>query len=102
MPAATSPPYRRMSPASSRRSWSADNQYVRAGQLLIRLDERDFRAAVDRAAAIVEERQATLAGLERKQTLQQSAIRQAEADLDAKTARATFAKQDAHAIATWR
>ncbi len=31
-----------------------DNEYVRAGQPLIRLDDRDFRAAADRAAAIVE------------------------------------------------
>ena len=36
-----------------------DNEYVRAGQPLIRLDDRDFRAAVDRAAAIVEARKAT-------------------------------------------
>ena len=61
-----------------------DNEYVRAGQPLIRLDDRDFRAAADRAAAIVEARKATLDSLERKQTLQQTAIRQAKADLDAK------------------
>src|SRR5208337_769945 len=72
----------------------ADNEYVRAGQPLIRLDDRDFRAAVDRAAAIVAARQATLESLERKQSLQQTAIRQAKADLDAKQAQATFAKQD--------
>ena len=42
----------------------ADNQHVRAGQLLIRLDARDFQAALDHAQAIAEERQATLAGLE--------------------------------------
>ena len=36
----------------------------RAGQLLIRLDERDFRAALDRAQAIAESAQATLASLE--------------------------------------
>ena len=71
-----------------------DNQYVRAGQPLIRLDDRDFRAAADRAAAIVAARTATLDSLERKQTLQQTAIRQAKADLDAKSAQALFAKQD--------
>jgi membrane fusion protein (multidrug efflux system) len=71
-----------------------DNEYVRAGQPLIRLDDRDFRAAVDRAAAVVEARKATLNSLERKQTLQQTAIRQAKADLDAKIAQAAFAKQD--------
>ena len=71
-----------------------DNEYVRAGQPLIRLDDRDFRAAADRAAAIVEARKATLESLGRRQTLQQTAIRQAKADLDAKTAQAAFAKQD--------
>ena len=72
----------------------ADNEYVRAGQALIRLDDRDFRAAADRAAAIVEARKATLDSLERKQTLQETAIRQAKADLDAKQAQAAFARQD--------
>ena len=72
----------------------ADNDYVRAGQPLIRLDDRDFRAAVDRATAIVAARQATLASLQAKESLQQTAIRQAKADLDGKTAQAAFARQD--------
>jgi membrane fusion protein (multidrug efflux system) len=71
-----------------------DNEYVRAGQPLIRLDDRDFRAAADRAAAIVKARDATLESLKRKRTLQETAIRQAKADLDAKQAQAEFAKQD--------
>ena len=71
-----------------------DNEYVHAGQALIRLDDRDFRAAVDRATAIVEARKATLDSLERKQAMQQTTIRQAKADLDAKQAQAAFAKQD--------
>ena len=62
-----------------------DNEYVHAGQPLIRLDDRDFRAAADRAAAIVAARKATLESLERKLTMQQTTIRQAKADLDAKT-----------------
>jgi membrane fusion protein (multidrug efflux system) len=71
-----------------------DNEQVRVGQPLIRLDDRDFRAAVDRAAAIVAARKGTLDSLERKQTLQQTAIRQAQADVDAKQAQAAFAKQE--------
>jgi membrane fusion protein, multidrug efflux system len=71
-----------------------DNAYVRAGQPLIRLDDRDFRAAADRAAAIVSARKATLDSLERKRALQQTAIRQAKAELDAKQAQAEFAKED--------
>src|SRR5487761_1706539 len=73
----------------------ADNQYVRQGQPLIRLDARDFQAALDRATAIVSERQADLANLEAKTTLQQATIRQAEADLAAKKAAAVFADEDA-------
>ncbi len=73
----------------------ADNQQVRAGQLLIRLDARDYQAALAHAQAVAEERHAALAGLEAKYALQQAKIRQAEADLSAKAARATFATEDA-------
>jgi membrane fusion protein, multidrug efflux system len=73
----------------------ADNQQVRAGQLLIRLDERDFRAVLDHAEAVATGRQAALAALEAKYALQQAMIRQAEANLNAKIAQATFADEDA-------
>lgn len=73
---------------------ASDNEYVRAGQTLIRLDDRDFQAAVDRATAIVAARKATLASLQAKEALQQAAIRQAKADLDSKMALAEFAKDD--------
>jgi len=72
-----------------------DNQRVDAGQLLVRLDARDFRAALDRAQAAFDQRQAALAGLEAKHALQQTMIRQAEADLAAKSAHASFAGEDA-------
>jgi membrane fusion protein (multidrug efflux system) len=72
-----------------------DNQYVRAGQLLVRLDARDFQAALDHAQAIADQRKAALAGLEAKFELQQSMIRQAEADMNAKAAHATWTGQDA-------
>jgi membrane fusion protein (multidrug efflux system) len=72
-----------------------DNQQVQAGQLLIRLDDRDVRAAVDHAAAILDQHQATLAGLQAKYALQQSVIEEADADVAGKTAQAAFAKVDA-------
>jgi membrane fusion protein (multidrug efflux system) len=72
-----------------------DNQYVRAGQLLIRLDPRDFQAALDHARAVLSERRAALAGLDAKHVRQQEMVQQAEADLDAKLAQASFARQDA-------
>ena len=40
-----------------------DNQLVRRGDLLIRLDDRDYRAALARAQAMVAGQQATLANL---------------------------------------
>jgi membrane fusion protein, multidrug efflux system len=72
-----------------------DNQHVRAGQLLICLDERDFQAALNHAEAIATGRQAALAALEAKYVMQQEMIRQAEANLKAKIAQATFAAEDA-------
>jgi membrane fusion protein (multidrug efflux system) len=72
-----------------------DNQHVQAGQLLIRLDARDFHAALDHARAVADKEQAALVGLEAKYVLQQSMIRQAEADLTAKAAHATFTGADA-------
>jgi membrane fusion protein (multidrug efflux system) len=71
-----------------------DNQHVTAGQLLIRLDDRDFVAALDHAKAVYAERQAALAGLEAKTVLQRAMVDQAEADLAAKTAAASFTSQD--------
>jgi membrane fusion protein, multidrug efflux system len=73
----------------------ADNQRVAAGQLLIRIDLRDFRAALDHARALADERQATLTSLEAKYVLQQQMVAQAQADLGAKTAKASFASADA-------
>jgi len=72
-----------------------DNERVHAGQLMVRLDDRDVRAAADHAQAVLEQRSATLASLRAKYELQQSTIRQASADLDAKSAQADFAKVDA-------
>jgi membrane fusion protein, multidrug efflux system len=72
-----------------------DNQRVRAGQLLIRLDPRDFAAALDRARAALAERRAALAGLKAKYALQQETIRQAAAVFEARLAQARFAGEDA-------
>jgi membrane fusion protein (multidrug efflux system) len=69
-----------------------DNQRVNAGQVLLRLDDRDVRVAADHAEAILKQRTAMLASLRAKYALQQSAIQQAAADLDAKTAQADSRK----------
>ena len=72
-----------------------DNQHVQAGQLLVRLDGRDFQAALDHAQAVAAKEQAALAGLEATYVMQQAMISQAEADLNAKAAHASFAVADA-------
>jgi membrane fusion protein (multidrug efflux system) len=72
-----------------------DNQPVQAGQVLIRLDARDFQATLGHAAAVVAARRASLDGLRAQSILQQSTIRQQEADLASKTAQMNFTVQDA-------
>ncbi len=72
-----------------------DNQHVAAGQLLIRLDDRDYRAAANHAQAILDQRKAAFNGLRAQYILQRSTIEKAAADLDAKNAQAVFAKGDA-------
>jgi membrane fusion protein (multidrug efflux system) len=72
-----------------------DNQRVRAGQLLVRLDDRNYAATLDRANAIVLQREAALDSLSARYTLQQSSIRQTEASLAADIAEAAFRTEDA-------
>jgi len=71
-----------------------DNQRVAAGQLLLRIDDRLYRAALQRAEASIGQQQATLRNLDARRQLQMSAIGQAEADIAAKAAGATFAEQE--------
>lgn len=80
----------------------ADNQYVKAGELVVTLDNRDYKAALAHAEAVVQNQNAALANLHAKYTWQQSMIAQAKDDLAAKKATAGFAREDAaryHALA---
>ena len=72
-----------------------DNERVHAGQLLVELDPRDFQAALDHATAVLAGRTTEVQGLRARYNVQQSTIRQHEAELAAKAARATFTAQDA-------
>ena len=72
-----------------------DNRLVKAGQVLIRLEARDYRAALDHAEAVLAARVAALDGLRAQYVLQQSTIRQQSAELAAKSAQASFATLDA-------
>jgi membrane fusion protein (multidrug efflux system) len=70
-----------------------DNQAVHAGDLLVKLDDRDYRAALDKAMAAVAREEATLANLEATRHLQEATIEQAVAEIaaaDAEVARSRF------------
>jgi len=62
-----------------------DNQSVHAGDLLIKIDDRDYRAGLAKARAGVAAPHATLANLDAARALQQSMIAQAEAEVAAST-----------------
>lgn len=56
-----------------------DNQAVHAGQVLARIDDRDFRAALDEATANVAAANASVANLDAQIAAQGSAIKEADA-----------------------
>ncbi|HEX3881238.1 MAG TPA: HlyD family secretion protein [Stellaceae bacterium] len=72
-----------------------DNEHVTAGQLLVQLDDRDYRARLAHAEAVVRRQQATLDNLHAQIRLQQSMVTQADANLTAAKARAVFTRADA-------
>jgi membrane fusion protein (multidrug efflux system) len=71
-----------------------DNQKVTAGQVLARIDDRDFRVALDQANADVEAANATLRNLDAQLAQQQSVIDQGKADLASAEATLSFAHSD--------
>jgi membrane fusion protein (multidrug efflux system) len=58
-----------------------DNQTVKAGDLLVKIDDRDYRAALAKADAAVAKEQATIANLQATRELQRAMIAQAEANV---------------------
>ncbi|HUA65058.1 MAG TPA: HlyD family secretion protein [Alphaproteobacteria bacterium] len=71
-----------------------DNQQVHAGDLLIKLDDRDYRAALAKAVATVETQRATLTNLDAQRHLQEAVIAQAQADIAAADAEVVRAGDD--------
>lgn len=71
-----------------------DNQHVNAGDLLAKIDERDYRIAVDQAAAQVEVSKANIANVEAQIVSQQEQIKQAQAQLDQAQAQLKFAQEE--------
>jgi membrane fusion protein (multidrug efflux system) len=54
-----------------------DNQSIKAGDLLVKIDDRDYRAQLARAEASIAIQQATLANLDANRHLQMALIEQA-------------------------
>lgn len=71
-----------------------DNQPVKAGQLLARLDDRDFRTALAAAEADVLGAEANLANAEANLQRQQALIEQARAKVRAGQAELVFARHE--------
>ncbi|WP_084356012.1 HlyD family secretion protein [Novosphingobium lentum] len=69
----------------------ADNQTVRAGDVLFRIDDRDYRARLAQADANVEAAKARLANTAADTTLQRATIRQATAQRQAALAELNLA-----------
>ncbi len=71
-----------------------DNQPVRAGDLLVKLDDRDYRAQLAQAEARMAAQEASLANLEANRRLQLAMVDQARADITAATAEIERARYD--------
>jgi membrane fusion protein (multidrug efflux system) len=71
-----------------------DNQHVTAGQVLARIDDRDFRTALDQARADVEAAGAAIRNIDAQVVLQRSLIDQGKADIAATEATLKFAQQE--------
>ena len=71
-----------------------DNERVKAGQVLARIDARDFKVALDQAEADVAAAKAALASRQAQLDVQQATIKAARATLDVDRAAITFAAQE--------
>jgi membrane fusion protein (multidrug efflux system) len=72
----------------------ADNEPVKAGQVLARIDNRDFSVALDQAKADVAAAKAAIASKQAQLEVQAAVINAAKATLDVDQANVTFAEQE--------
>jgi membrane fusion protein (multidrug efflux system) len=71
-----------------------DNQTIKAGQVMARIDDRDYRTALAQAKADVASAEADIGNIDAQLIEQQSVIAQAEAAVVAGQASVKFAKDD--------
>ncbi|MBB3286936.1 MULTISPECIES: HlyD family secretion protein [unclassified Rhizobium] len=72
-----------------------DNDTVKTGQVLARIDDRDFQAALSQAKADLKAADAAIANIDAQILLQQSLIAQAKATVDSSKASLDYAVSDA-------
>ena len=70
-----------------------DNQHVNVGDLLAKVDDRDYRIAVDQAKAQVAVAEANITNINAQIDSQQEQIKQAQAQVDQAEAQLVFAQQ---------
>jgi membrane fusion protein (multidrug efflux system) len=71
-----------------------DNQTVHAGDLLVKIDDRDYLAALAKARGAIAAQQALLANLDATENLQQAIINQTRAGVSAASAEIARARDD--------
>ncbi len=72
----------------------ADNQFVHAGDLLVKIDDRDYLAALSKAEGAVAAQEALLANLDATEQLQHAFVSQAKAGIDAANAETVRSRDD--------
>ncbi|MDB6136997.1 MAG: Membrane fusion component of tripartite multidrug resistance system [Verrucomicrobiaceae bacterium] len=72
----------------------SDNQAVHAGDVLVKLEDRDYRAALAKADAVVAIQEAALDHLEATRHLQEAMVAQAEAEITAVEAEIVRSRDD--------
>jgi membrane fusion protein (multidrug efflux system) len=72
-----------------------DNQHVNAGDVIARIDERDYRIALDQAQAQVASAQAGIQNIDAQLNVQQAQINASEAQVEQAQAALVFAQQQA-------
>jgi membrane fusion protein (multidrug efflux system) len=71
-----------------------DNQHVSAGDLLAKIDERDYRIAIEQAGAQVAVSKANIDNVEAQIVSQEEQIKQAQAQLEQAQAQLQFAQEE--------
>jgi membrane fusion protein (multidrug efflux system) len=77
-----------------------DNQHVRTGQVIARIDDRDYRTALAKAEAQVDAAQANIAKIDAQIAVQQAQVAQNESRVQQQQASVTFARQQASRYAS--